>query len=64
MSMELANTIVREAVAACFAEGYNVSTAVVGRAGVLRALLHADNTGLCTPKAVRQKAYISSSRIC
>ncbi|MDT6939526.1 heme-binding protein [Brucella pseudogrignonensis] len=61
MSVELANTIVREAVAACFAEGYNVSTAVVGRAGVLRAVLRADNAGSHTPEAARQKAYTSSS---
>ncbi|MCS4243801.1 uncharacterized protein GlcG (DUF336 family) [Rhizobium sp. BIGb0125] len=61
ISMELASTIAREAVAACSAEGYNVSAAVVDRAGVLRALLRADNAGSHTPEAARQKAYTSSS---
>lgn len=61
MPMELASTIAREAVAACSAEGYNVAAAVVDRAGVLRALLRADNAGSHTPEAARQKAYTSSS---
>lgn len=61
ISMDLASTIAREAVAACSAEGYNVSAAVVDRAGVLRALLRADNAGSHTPEAARQKAYTSSS---
>lgn len=61
ISMELASTIAREAVAACSAEGYNVSAAVVDRAGVLRALLRADNAGSHTPEAARHKAYTSSS---
>jgi uncharacterized protein GlcG (DUF336 family) len=61
MPMELASTIAREAVAACSAEGYNVSAAVVDRAGVLRALLRADNAGSHTPEAARRKAYTSSS---
>lgn len=61
MSMELASTLAREAVAACAVDGYNVSAAVVDRAGVLRALLRADNAGSHTPEAARQKAYTSSS---
>lgn len=61
MPMDLAATIAREAVAACSAQGYNVSAAVVDRAGVLRALLRADNAGSHTPEAARQKAYTSSS---
>lgn len=61
IGMELAGTIAREAVAACAADGYNVSAAVVDRGGVLRALLRADNAGSHTPEAARQKAYTSSS---
>ncbi len=59
--LTLAADIAREAVAACSAQGYNVSVAVVDRAGVLRALLRADAAGVHTPEAARRKAYTSAS---
>jgi uncharacterized protein GlcG (DUF336 family) len=61
MPLDIAVSIAQEAVAACSAQGYNVSAAVVDRAGVLRALLRADNAGAHTPEAARQKAYTSAS---
>ncbi|MGU3495757.1 GlcG/HbpS family heme-binding protein [Xanthobacteraceae bacterium A53D] len=57
----VAAEIAKETVAACAAQGYNVSAAVVDRAGVLRAMLRADNAGVHTPEAARRKAYTSAS---
>ncbi|MEW6125178.1 MAG: heme-binding protein [Pseudomonadota bacterium] len=57
----IAAEIAKEAVAACAAQGYNVTAAVVDRAGVLRALLRADNAGVHTPGAAERKAYTSAS---
>ena len=48
-------------VAACTAGGYNVSAAVVDRAGTLRALQRADNAGPHTVAAAQGKAYTSAS---
>ena len=45
MSLELANQIATATVASCSAGGYNVTAAVVDRAGTLRALQRADNAG-------------------
>ncbi|MFG1240898.1 heme-binding protein [Xanthobacter sp. V7C-4] len=61
MPLTIALDIAREAVAACAAQGYNVTAAVVDRAGVLRALARADNAGVHTPDAARRKAYTSAS---
>lgn len=61
MPLTLALDIVRETVAACSAQGYNVTAAVVDRAGVLRALARADNAGVHTTDAARRKAYTSAS---
>lgn len=61
MPLAVALDIAREAVAACAAQGYNVTAAVVDRAGVLRALARADNAGVHTPDAARRKAYTSAS---
>jgi uncharacterized protein GlcG (DUF336 family) len=61
MSLELANQIASAAVAACTAGGYNVSAAVVDRAGTLRALQRADNAGPHTVAAAQGKAYTSAS---
>ena len=47
--------------AACAANNYNVTAAVVDRAGVLRALQRADNAGPHTIEASRLKAYTSAS---
>ena len=48
-------------VAACLADGYNVTAAVVDRAGQLRALHRADNAGPHTIGAAQAKAYTSAS---
>ena len=61
LSLELANQIATATVAACTAGGYNVSAAVVDRAGGLRALQRADNAGPHTVGAAQAKAYTSAS---
>ena len=61
MSLELANQIATATVVACAANNYNVSAAVVDRAGNLRALQRADNAGPHTIGAAQAKAYTSAS---
>jgi len=61
MSLDLANQIAAATVAACNAGGYNVTAAVVDRAGTLRALQRADNAGPHTVGAAQGKAYTSAS---
>ncbi len=61
MSLELASQLAAATVAACSANGHNVSAAVVDRAGTLRALLRADNAGAHTMESARLKAYTSAS---
>lgn len=61
MSLELANQIAAQSVAACTAAGYNVSATVVDRAGTVRAVQRADNAGPHTLEASRLKAYTSAS---
>lgn len=61
MSLELANQIAGAAVAACAANGYNVSVTVVDRAGTVRAVQRADNAGPHTLGASQQKAFTSAS---
>lgn len=61
MSLELANQIAAATVAACSAGGYNVTAAVVDRAGSLRALQRADNAGPHTVEAAQAKAFTSAS---
>lgn len=61
MPVALAIDIARETVAACSAQGYNVSAAVVDRAGVMRAFARADNAGPHTVDAARRKAFTSAS---
>ena len=61
MSLELANQIAAATVAACAANNYNVTAAVVDRAGNLRALQRADNAGPHTIGAAQAKAYTSAS---
>jgi uncharacterized protein GlcG (DUF336 family) len=48
-------------VATCQAKGYNVSAAVVDRAGLLKAFARADNAGPHTIEASRAKAFTSAS---
>lgn len=61
MPLDIAVELAQGAVSACAADGYNVSAAVVDRAGVLRALLRADNAGPHTVNAARDKAFTSVS---
>ena len=61
MSLELANQLAAATVAACSANGYNVTAAVVDRAGTLRALQRADLAGPHSVGAAQAKAYTSAS---
>lgn len=61
ISMALAQEIALEAVKACAAQKYNVTATVVDRAGVVRAVLRADNAGPHTVSASRAKAFTSVS---
>ena len=56
-----AQKLAMETVAACQAQGYAVSAAVVDRAGQLQALARADNAGPHTIEASRAKAFTSAS---
>lgn len=57
LAVELAQT----AVAACSADGYNVSAAVTDRSGVLLALVRSENAGTHTANASTAKAFTSAS---
>lgn len=59
--MNVALELAQGAVQACAKDHYNVSAAVVDRAGIVRALLRADNAGVHTPDAARRKAYTAVS---
>lgn len=61
MSLDLANQLAAATVASCLAGGYNVTAAVVDRAGQLRALHRADNAGPHTIGAAQAKAFTSAS---
>jgi uncharacterized protein GlcG (DUF336 family) len=61
MSLELASQIAAATVAACQANGYAVSAAVVDRGGSLRVLMRADNAGPHTLASSEQKAFTSAS---
>ncbi|MDN5505054.1 MAG: heme-binding protein [Comamonas sp.] len=53
--------LAQQTVAACSAEGYNVSASVVDRSGVLLAMVRADGAGPHTAEASRAKAFTSAS---
>ncbi|MES5047101.1 heme-binding protein [Rhizobium nepotum] len=61
ISLATATEIAHEGVKSCAAKGYNVSVAVVDRAGVLRAFERADMAGSHTVEAARAKAFTSAS---
>lgn len=61
LSLDLANQLAAATVAACQADGYAVSAAVVDRSGGLRALQRADNAGPHTLGASQAKAFTSAS---
>ena len=57
----LAVELAQAAVTACTADGYNVAAAVTDRAGILLALVRAENAGAHTANAATAKAYTSAS---
>ena len=61
ITLELASQIAAATVAACQANGYAVTAAVVDRAGQLRALHRADNAGPHTIDSATAKAFTSAS---
>lgn len=61
MPLDLAVNIASETITACSKDGYNVTVAVVDRAGVLRSLMRADNAGTHTADAAKAKAFTSAS---
>lgn len=61
ISLALAQEIAQSAVAACLQKNVNVAATVVDRAGLVRAVLRADNAGPHTVDASRAKAFTSVS---
>jgi uncharacterized protein GlcG (DUF336 family) len=61
MSLELANRIAAESVAACQAGGHAVTATVVDRAGSIRAVQRADAAGPHTLEASARKAFTAAS---
>ena len=53
--------LAQQTVAACSADGYNVSASVVDRSGVLLDMVRADGAGPHTAEASRAKAFTSAS---
>ena len=61
LPLDLAEEAAAAAVAACEADGFPVSAAVVDRGGNLKALLRADGAGAVTPDSSFKKAYTAAS---
>jgi uncharacterized protein GlcG (DUF336 family) len=61
LSLSMATKAVSAAVKQCTKDGYQVSAAVVDRAGVVRALLREDGAGPHTVASSRKKAYTAAS---
>ena len=57
ISLQLARTIGDAAIAACKKDGYDVTAAVVDRAGDLKILLRADSSNPHNADLARRKAY-------
>ena len=57
VSLQLAKTISDAAIAACKADGFDVTVAVVDRAGDLKLLLRADTSNPHNADLARRKAY-------
>jgi len=57
VSLQLARTISDAAIAACKADGFDVTVAVVDRAGDLKLLLRADTSNPHNADLARRKAY-------
>ncbi|WP_206522821.1 heme-binding protein [Mesorhizobium sp. M7A.F.Ca.US.006.01.1.1] len=61
ISLATATELAQKGVKACSSKGYNVSVAVVDRAGVLRSLMRADGAGPHTVGAAQAKAFTAAS---
>ena len=61
LPLELAVQAADAALAACAAEGHNVSVAIVARDGATKALLKADNSGPHTASSAEGKAFTSAA---
>ena len=61
LPLDMATTAAQAAVAACSAEGHNVSVAIVARSGETKVLLRADNAGPHTVGSSTGKAFTSAS---
>lgn len=61
LPLSLATKAASAAVEQCTKDGYQVSAAVVDRAGVVRALLREDGAGPHTVQSSRKKAYTAAS---
>jgi uncharacterized protein GlcG (DUF336 family) len=59
ISLQLALNIAQAAMAACKTDGYDVSVAVVDRAGDLKVMLRADTANPHNADLARRKAYTS-----
>jgi len=59
ISLQLALTVAQSAMAACKADGFDVTVAVVDRAGDLKVLLRADTANPHNADLARRKAYTS-----
>ena len=57
ISLQLATTMANAAIAACKKDGFDVSVAVVDRAGDLKVLLRADTANPHNADLARRKAY-------
>jgi uncharacterized protein GlcG (DUF336 family) len=57
ISLQLATTMANAAMAACKADGFDVTVAVVDRAGDLKVLLRADTSNPHNADLARRKAY-------
>lgn len=61
LPLEMATKSASKALAACAAEGHNVSVAIVARDGATKVLLKADNSGPHTVGSAQGKAFVSAS---
>jgi uncharacterized protein GlcG (DUF336 family) len=61
MPLDIAVEVAQAAVDACAAKKFNVTAAVVDRAGILRAVLRADHAGPHTVDSAIRKAFTAAS---
>lgn len=61
LSLDLADKLAQQTIAACSAKGYQVSVTILDRAGTPLVIKKMDNAGPHTVKASRMKAYTALS---